>query len=241
MSVAMNRTAIVMLASGLSRRYGRKDKMLADLGGQPLIEHAAHMITEVDPLTRVAVCPSDRPQIGERLINRFVIAVNKKPKTGLGHSIAVGVNVALQFKPDAIMLVMGDMPFVESWILEGIVSRLGSGVDIVHSGGAGGVRPPTVFGPACFDALAALDGDDGAKQIIGQGGHNVVGFSAPAPLLMDVDTKQDLDLARQQLAIRQRYEHADAQPREHVAQMDLAPIDLGRQQTAGVSFGAQRR
>lgn len=241
MSVAMNRTAIVMLASGLSRRYGRKDKMLADLGGQPLIEHAAHMITEVDPLTRVAVCPSDRPQIGERLINRFVIAVNKKPKTGLGHSIAVGVNVALQFKPDAIMLVMGDMPFVESWILEGIVSRLGSGVDIVHSGGASGVRPPTVFGPACFDALAALDGDDGAKQIIGQGGHNVVGFSAPAPLLMDVDTKQDLDLARQQLAIRQRYEHADAQPREHVTQMDLAPIDLGRQQTAGVSFGAQRR
>lgn len=241
MSVAMNRTAIVMLASGLSRRYGRKDKMLADLGGQPLIEHAAHMITEVDPLTRVAVCPSDRPQIGERLINRFVIAVNKKPKTGLGHSIAVGVNVALQFKPDAIMLVMGDMPFVESWILEGIVSRLGSGVDIVHSGGASGVRPPTVFGPACFDALAALDGDDGAKQIIGQGGHNVVGFSAPAPLLMDVDTKQDLDLARQQLAIRQRYEHAGDQPREHVAQMDLAPIDLGRQQTAGVSFGAQRR
>ncbi|HOZ29206.1 MAG TPA: nucleotidyltransferase family protein [Hyphomonadaceae bacterium] len=241
MSVAMNRTAIVMLASGLSRRYGRKDKMLADLGGQPLIEHAAHMITEVDPLTRVAVCPSDRPQIGERLINRFVIAVNKKPKTGLGHSIAVGVNVALQFKPDAIMLVMGDMPFVESWILEGIVSRLGSGVDIVHSGGASGVRPPTAFGPACFDALAALDGDDGAKQIIGQGGHNVVGFSAPAPLLMDVDTKQDLDLARQQLAIRQRYENADAQPREHVAQMDIAPIHLGRQQTAGVSFGAQRR
>ena len=29
----MNRTAIVMLASGLSRRYGRRDKMLAELGG----------------------------------------------------------------------------------------------------------------------------------------------------------------------------------------------------------------
>ena len=241
MSVAMNRTAIVMLASGLSRRYGRKDKMLADLGGQPLIEHAAHMITDLDPLTRVAVCPSDRPQIGERLINRFVIAVNKKPKMGLGHSIAVGVNVALQFKPDAILLVMGDMPFVESWILEGAVARLTAGVDIVHSGGAHGVRPPTVFGPACFDALAALDGDDGAKQIIGQGGHNVVGFSAPAPLLMDIDTREDLELAREQLAIRQRYEQAAPKPQEPVAEMDIAPIDLGQQRKAGVGFGAQRR
>lgn len=237
----MKRTAIVMLASGLSRRYGRKDKMLADLGGQPLIEHAAHMITELDPLTRVAVCPSDRPQIGERLINRFVIAVNKKPKMGLGHSIAVGVNVALQFKPDAILLVMGDMPFVESWVLEGVVARLTAGVDIVHSGAATSVRPPTVFGPACFGALAALDGDDGAKQIIGQGGHNVVGFSAPAPLLIDIDTRDDLDLARQQLAIRKRYEQVEPGPQEPMAQMDITPIDLGQRRASGVGFGAQRR
>ncbi len=237
----MNRTAIVMLASGLSRRYGRRDKMLADLGGQPLIEHVAHMITEVEPLARVAVCPSDRPQIGERLNNRFVIAVNKKPKLGLGHSIAVGVNVALQFKPDAILLVMGDMPFVESWILEGVASRLGAGVDIVHSGGANSVRPPTVFGPACFKALAALDGDDGAKRIIGQGGHSVIGFSAPSPLLMDVDTKEDLDLARRQLAIRERYERADQERDEAPGRVDIAPIDLGRQHVAGVGFGAQRR
>lgn len=241
MSVAMNRTAIVMLASGLSRRYGRRDKMLVDLGGRPLVEHAAHAITELDPLARVAVCPFDRPLIGERLINRFVIAVNKKPKMGLGHSIAVGVNVALQFKPDAILLVMGDMPFVESWILEGVVARLGAGVDIVHSGGAKGVRPPTAFGPACFEALAALDGDDGAKRIIGQGGHHVVGFGAPAPLLMDVDTKDDLDLARAQLAIRERYEQPRAPAVEAAEALDLVSIDLGRSRAAGVGFGAQRR
>ncbi len=169
MSVPMNRTAIVLLASGLSRRYGRRDKMLADLGGQPLIEHAAGAIMSLDPLTRVAVCPTDRPAIGERLIDRFVVAVNKKPKQGLGHSIAVGVQIALQFKPDAILLVMGDMPFVESWMLEGLMERLGAGgVDIVHSGSVHGARPPTAFGPACFDQLAALDGDDGASRSSGR-------------------------------------------------------------------------
>lgn len=240
MSVAMNRTAIVLLASGLSRRYGRRDKMLADLGRKPLVEHAADMIAELEPLARVAVCPMDRPAIGERLIKRFVIAINKKPKLGLGHSIAVGVNVALQFKPDAILLVMGDMPFVESWVLESVMERLGNGVDIVHSGGADGVRPPTAFGPATFDQLAALDGDDGAKRIIGQGGFNVVGFGAPAPLLFDVDTKEELELAHRQLKIRDRHDNAHSSIAP-VDEVELAPIDLSQQQVGGVGFGAARR
>jgi molybdenum cofactor cytidylyltransferase len=232
MSVAMDRTAIVLLASGLSRRYGRRDKMLVELGDRPLIEHAAGAITPLDPLSRVAVCPTDRPAIGEKLINRFVIAINKKPKLGLGHSIAVGVQVALQFKPDAILLCMGDMPFVETWMLERLVERLRDGVDIVHCGGLNGVRPPTVFGPAVFDQLATLDGDDGAKRIIGRGGFNVVGLNAPEPLLLDVDTPDDLEIARKQLAIRQKHERGDVQHEPAMAQsatveqLPIAPIDL---------------
>jgi len=206
----MNRTAVVMLTSGLSRRYGAKDKMLADLGGRPLIDHAANAIAQLDPLARVAVCPSERPQIGERLISRFVIAVNKKPKLGLGHSIAVGVNVALQFKPDAILLAMGDMPFMEPWVLEGVVNRLTNGVDIVHAGSIDRPHPPTAFGPATFAQLKALDGDDGAKRIIGQGGFNVVAFNAPSPLLLDVDTRDDLELAKGQLLVRKRHLGSDA-------------------------------
>ncbi len=239
MSVAMNRTAIVLLTSGLSRRYGSKDKMLADLGGQPLVEHSARAIAQLEPLARVAVCPSERPQIGERLINRFVIAVNKKPKLGLGHSIAVGVNVALQFKPDAILLAMGDMPFMEPWVFEDVVGRLIQGVDIVHAGSADRPHPPTAFGPATFDALAALDGDDGAKRIIGQGGFKVVALNAPAPLLLDVDTREDLQLAQSQLKILKRHRGAelDARQTESPAPVDnqdeLASIDMEEMPVVG--------
>lgn len=221
MSVAVNRTAIVLLTSGLSRRYGAKDKMLADLGGKPLVDHSADAIAQLEPLARVAVCPADRPQIGERLTGRFVIAVNKKPKLGLGHSIAVGVNVALQFRPDAILLAMGDMPFMEPWVFEGLVRRLADGADIVHAGSAERPHPPTVFGPVTFDRLRKLDGDDGAKRIIGQGGFNVVAFDAPQPLLLDVDTREDLDLARSQLTIRRRY-----QSKEPAETQALEPLDL---------------
>jgi len=238
MSTPLNRIAIVMLTSGLSRRYGWKDKLLEELGGKHLMEHAASAIMGVEALVRVAVCPADKPDISDRLIERFVVALNQKPKLGLGHSIAVGVDVALKFKPDAMIFCMADMPFVESWLIENLAKRLGGpgGPDIVHCGGGNGVRPPTAFSASCFNELKALDGDDGAKRIIGSGRHNVMGVAAPAPLLLDVDTKEDLELARQQFEIRERHQQRNHPGPMTVSEPQLTPVDL-RQQHNGDGAG----
>src|SRR5262245_43967582 len=203
--IPLARTAIILLASGLSRRYGNRDKMLADLGGKPLVDHAAGVISEMDPLVRVAVCPHDRKEVGEHLINRFVVAVNKRPKDGLGHSIAVGTKVALQFKPDAILIAMGDMAFIEEWMLLDLVGGLGSnGADIVHSGNSEGARPPTAFSRSCFDALCQLEGDEGARPVLQSGQFRIAGLGVPPPLLMDIDTKDDIVIAREQYRIREK-------------------------------------
>lgn len=204
MSVPLERAVIVLLASGLSRRYGRRDKLMSRLGYKHLIDHSAGVIAKLPVLARVAVCPPDRHKVRDALEGPFIIALNKKPARGIGHSIAVGVRVALQFKPDAIVVCMGDMPFIEPWLVEAIVARLGE-ADIVHAGPPGRMHPPTAFGAGCFDKLRDLDGDDGAKRIIGQGGFRVVGFDAPAPLLLDVDTREELGFARRQLAVREKY------------------------------------
>lgn len=211
MSLPLDRVAILLLASGLSRRYGRRDKLMAKLGHKRLIEHSADVLADLPVMTRVAVCPSDHHDLRDRLAGRFVIAINKKPKHGLGHSIAVGVQVALQFKPDAIVVCMGDMPFIEPWLVEQLVAKLAD-ADIVHAGAAGRVHPPTAFGPACFDQLRGLDGDDGAKKIIGQGGFRVASLNAPAPLLLDVDTREELEFAQRQLAVREKHEDRLAEP-----------------------------
>lgn len=206
MKLAIQNTAVILLASGLSRRFGRRDKLMADLGGRPLVDHAAGVLAKLDAPTKIAVCPHDRREIGERLHDRFVIAVNKKPKSGLGHSIAAGVHVAMQFKPQAIVLAMADMPFIEGEMINGLINHLGvGGANIAHCGAADGTRPPTAFDNACFDALKALDGDDGAKALLATGRFSVLGLKAPAPLLADVDTADDLELARRQIAIRARY------------------------------------
>ena len=211
MSIPITNVAVVLLASGLSRRYGRRDKLMAKLGHKRLIDHSADVIADMPTLARVAVCPSDHHDLRDRLAGRFVIAINKKPKHGLGHSIAVGAQVALQLKPQAIVMCMGDMPFIEPWLIEALVAKL-SDADIVHAGAPDRVHPPTAFGEACFDQLRSLDGDDGAKRIIGQGGFRVASLNAPSPLLVDVDTREELAFAERQLALRERYVGQSAEP-----------------------------
>lgn len=225
----MSRVVVMLLASGLSRRYGRRDKRMARLGYKHLIDHSADVIANLPALARVAVCPPDHHNIRDRLAGRFVIALNRKPRRGLGHSIAVGAQVALQLKPEAIVVCMGDMPFIEPWLIEALVMKLGE-ADIVHAGAPGRMHPPTAFGPACFDQLRTLDGDDGAKRIIGQGGFRVLGLNAPVPLLLDVDTREELGFARRQLAVRERY-HASS-PAEAPSAAPPTPVTSSDEQAA---------
>lgn len=207
MRVPLNRTAVVLLASGLSRRFGWRDKLMAPLRGKPLLDHAASELSQMQPLTRIAVCPSNKSSIAERLADRFVIAVNKKPAEGLGTSIAVGAEVAQQFKPDAVIFCMADMPFVERELLQALVDQIGgeSGAQIAHAGGQDGVRPPTAFHSSCLPYLRELGGDDGAKRLLADSRFRVQAVEAPRPMLMDIDTREDLLLADRQMQIRQKY------------------------------------
>ncbi len=207
MSIALKKTAVILLSSGLSRRFGWKDKLLQDLDGKFLMEHAAGVAARLNCLTKIAVCPADHRSIGESLSDRFVIAVNKHQRRGLGHSIAIGVTVAMQFRPEAVILCMADMPFVEPATLCNLADALGgtAGVNIAHSGGTEEQRPPTAFDGACFEALQRLDGEDGARSLMRDRQFRVIGVAAPPPLLADVDTREDLDHARQLMAVRSRY------------------------------------
>lgn len=207
MSGPAARAAIVLLASGRSRRFGWRDKLLQKLGDRLVLDHAADAVGRLDALARVAVCPADQPKIAERLAGRFVIAVNKQPARGMGHSIAVGVKVALQFKPEAIAICMADTPFIEPDMIDGVLGALGGrrGVNIAHSGGRDSPRPPTAFDASCFGVLQLLDGDDGARTVMRQARFTVEALKSPAPLLTDIDTRDDLDHARKLMAVRDRH------------------------------------
>ncbi|MBI1359551.1 MAG: NTP transferase domain-containing protein [Alphaproteobacteria bacterium] len=207
MSVSTNRTAVILLASGLSRRFGWRDKLLHPLCGRPLLDYAAEAVAGVDALARVAVCPAHHSKIAERLHGRYVIALNNEPKQGMGHSIALGVQVALQFQPEAIVVCVADMPLIESSVIEGVIGALGGpeGANIVHSGNRDATSPPTAFDDTCFGALRQLEGDEGARHIMRQARFKTIGLNVPEPLLADVDTREDVEHAAKLLRIRERH------------------------------------
>ncbi len=200
-------TVAILLASGLSRRFKRRDKLMQDLGGMPLVEHSAGRLAEMNFLARVAVCPPRSDMLRSRLDGRFIIAPNASPEAGLGVSISVGVRVAMQFRPAAVLLCLGDMPFVEAASFSALLQRFyaDENIDIVHSGEEGGQRPPTVFGRSCFESLQVLTGDQGAGALVQRSAHSSVAFGLPEPELFDVDTSFDLETARQQWQLRQRH------------------------------------
>jgi molybdenum cofactor cytidylyltransferase len=203
--IPLSRTVIIMLASGRSRRFGWRDKLIQTVGGKPLLEHAATTLSSIEALAKIAVCPSDHPRIGHMLHDRFVIAVNKHSKEGMGRSIATGMDVALQFKPDAVVVCMADMPFIEQETVKGVVEKLGEGFNIAHAGAHPGARPPSAFDAQCFEALRCLQGDEGARKVITMERFRVMGVAAPAPTLVDVDTQEELEYARRQMEVRNRY------------------------------------
>jgi molybdenum cofactor cytidylyltransferase len=207
MTVPIKRTAVVLLASGLSRRFGWRDKLMQPLHGKPVVEHAASALAKLEPVVRIAVCPADRSYLADRLSDRFVIALNKRPNKGLGASIAVGVQVAVQFRPDNVVLCMGDMPFIEPHIVKDLVGTLGGPekLNIVHSGAFHGARPPAAFDDACFRDLQELTEDDGAKRLLMDRRYRVKGIEAPSPLLADIDTRADLELAHELMEVRERH------------------------------------
>lgn len=207
MSGVGGKTVAILLASGLSRRFKRRDKLLQELGGMHLFEHTARKLSEIDFLARVAVCPPRSDLLRSKLEGRFIIGPNASPEAGLGVAISVGVRVAMQFRPQSVLLCLSDMPFVEASSLVGLLERFGEGgtTDIVHAGRDGAPRPPAVFGRACFESLQVLTGDQGAGKLISRQGFKTEALGLSDAELFDVDTRFDLETARQQWAVRQKY------------------------------------
>lgn len=209
MNDPLDKTVAILLASGLSRRFKRRDKLVQDLAGKPLVEHMAGRLANIDFLARVAVCPPRSQELRNRLDGRFVIAPNASPEAGLGVSISVGVRVALQFRPEAILLCLGDMPFVEQPTLERMIrdSWDNPTIDILHAGKGDDTRPPAVFRRPCFENLQTLKGEQGAGSLVKRPEFRSHGLDIHETELLDVDTAFDLETARRQWQVRERCLH----------------------------------
>jgi molybdenum cofactor cytidylyltransferase len=126
-------------AAGASRRFG-SSKLLADLAGEPLLQHTLRAVLE-SGVSRVVlvVAPAHGlgavPLIGDE---RVALAVNPEPDRGMFSSIQTGLRHVTPGQ--AVLVLPADMPFVRRETVAAVVEthRRGGGAVVAAVGGRRG-------------------------------------------------------------------------------------------------------
>ncbi|HKC24716.1 MAG TPA: nucleotidyltransferase family protein, partial [Thermoanaerobaculia bacterium] len=185
----MNVAAIV-LAAGASTRMGRA-KQLLPFRGSTLVRAVAEAALASTASRVLVVLGANAERVAAALEGLRVETVPHDGwRHGLGSSLAAGVRAARAFRPDAVLLVLGDQPLVTAASLDRLIAAHRGGAPLAAAERDGVVGAPALFSSAYFDTLAALDTDDGARAVLLS--HAAELAAVPMPeAAFDVDTEAD--------------------------------------------------
>lgn len=183
------RVAGLLLAAGGSKRLGRP-KQLVEFEGRTLIKRAAEALIEGGCSPVVVVLGAEINASTAELAGLAVeIAINDDWQSGMSSSIRVGMRSLVD--ADAVLISLVDQP-----LLTGEKLRLLNDTfkntehDIVAAEYNGVAGVPAVFSAKLFPALAALEGDKGAREVI-RNSPNALAIPLPEAAT-DVDKGTDL-------------------------------------------------
>lgn len=182
----------ILLAAGRGSRFdpaGAANKLLARLpDGEPVVAASARHLLSVLPRV-VAVC-AEEGEVAE-LLRSLGCEVNICPEArgGMGVSLAHAVRASLP--ASAWLLALGDMPFVRPSTMRALCDALASGAQIAAPVMHGRRGNPVGFGASHRAALLALQGDEGARRIVGAGDVKMVEVDDPG-IFADIDRPGDL-------------------------------------------------
>lgn len=192
---AQPRIAVLVLAAGQSRRMGKTNKLLVPVDGKPLLRHTVEAALASRAADVIVVTGHERAAIEALLEGTAARALfNPDFAQGLSTSLKAGIQ-ALPAGTDAAIVCLGDMPEVDAALLDRLIDAFdpAAGRSIVvptHNGKRGN---PVLWASAYFPAMAALEGDVGARHLIGQHGEAVVEVPLEdAASLVDIDTPEAL-------------------------------------------------
>jgi molybdenum cofactor cytidylyltransferase len=177
--------AVVLLAAGLSSRFGADDKLAAPLEGLPLGLHAARMLGAMPFARRIAVVRDNGPDFARF---GFTPIVNPNPAAGQSGSIGLGVAAARMAEPTAVLIALADMPLVTIAHVRALMERFDGTHRVVGSTDGERASPPALFDASLFPVLEGLEGDTGARALL----RDAVLVGASAAELADIDTPDDL-------------------------------------------------
>lgn len=192
---------IVILAAGASTRMGRP-KQLLPLNGQPLLLHTVDEALSTS-ITHVVVVLGTDPDTYRDLLETYPVGlvINESWKNGLGSSIKAGLKAIRQRAKtlDAVLFLVGDQPAIGFEYLSRMIDTYrNTSANLIASGYSDTYGVPALFGAEFFDAIMALNDEDGAKRVLKKHEDVLTVLDCPEGAV-DIDTPQDYANFRSQL------------------------------------------
>lgn len=193
--------ATVVLAAGAGSRYSNEPgaKLLADVGGEPMLARVLEEVRAFGPAATVVVLGHGADAIAQALAWRSELRVrNHAPERGLASSLQAGIDTlrALPDTFDGAFIVLGDQPRLSADVMRQLAAaatrqRPADRPAIVPSYDDGIVRNPVLLLRPAWAWVDGIDGDRGLGPLIAARPDMVlevrVGGAMP-----DVDTPVDL-------------------------------------------------
>jgi molybdenum cofactor cytidylyltransferase len=196
------RVAAIVLAAGRSTRMGGPNKLLAEIGGKPLVRIAVQEALGSRARPVIVVTGHQHERVDAALKGLPVTIVhNPDFADGLSTSLKAGI-AAVPSDADGAIVCLGDMPQVDAALIDRLIAAFDPerGALVVVPTIEGKRGNPVVWSRRFFSALATLDGDVGARHLIANYPEAVseVAFSDRAALV-DVDTPEAFDALKSEM------------------------------------------
>jgi nicotine blue oxidoreductase len=180
-----------VLAAGGGSRFGG-GKLLAKLGGRPIIETVLDNLREAPVDEIIVIVGADAESLRE-VCERYGIrtVANQEWERGQSTSVLAGLRTC---GGRAAVVMLGDQPFVGAEAVARLVAAFAEGAKVAVATYGGKRRNPVLFSREIWPLLEAeLAGDEGARSVLLRHPELVVevpceGVGDP----VDVDTREDL-------------------------------------------------
>lgn len=165
--------------------------------GQPMACVSVITLQRVLPDTIVVVRPDQHDliaQLAAQGIQTITLAATKNPAfaaDGMGLSIATGIAATQEAK--GWLITLADMPFIEPATIARVLAALQNGNTIAAPVYQGRRGHPVGFSAVFGEALRALSGDQGARDLLVKHAAEIALIDCDDPgILADVDNPKDL-------------------------------------------------
>lgn len=193
-SARRREVAGLLLAAGRSSRARGTNKLLARLEGKPLVRIAAENALASGLSRLVVVTGHMHGEIRDALAGLDIdIVHNPDFAEGMGGSIRTGMR-ALPQSAEAVLVLLADMPGIDAGVIDRLIGayRPEAGRAIIAAAHEGTRGNPVLFDRLFFARLARLEGDTGARRLIGENSGLLAEVEIGEAARHDLDTREAL-------------------------------------------------